>query len=62
MFQRNEEEVRDRLNAIKQKLCRKTVDQIQAEFNLELQPEGAAFKRIPTIVETRLETILQNLD
>ena len=62
MFQRTEEEVRDRLNAIKQKLCSKTVDQIQAEFNLELQPEGAAINAIRAIVETRLERILQHLD
>ncbi len=61
MFQRTEEEVRDRLNAILQQLCSNMLAQIQAEFNLELQPEGVAFKSIPTIVETRLERILQYL-
>lgn len=61
MFQRTEEEVRDRLNAMREQIYSNTRAQIQAEFNLELQPEGAAFKSIPTIVETRLERILQYL-
>ncbi|HAX75089.1 MAG TPA: hypothetical protein DCY88_04440 [Cyanobacteria bacterium UBA11372] len=59
MIQRTERQVRDRLNSIQQQLYSKTLAQIQAEFNLNLQPNGAAIKSIPAIVETRLETILQ---
>jgi DNA-binding transcriptional ArsR family regulator len=59
MMQKTEKEVRDRLNAIQQQLYSDALAQIQAEFNLNLQPQGAAIQSIPTIVETRLETILQ---
>jgi archaellum component FlaC len=59
MIQRTEQQVRDRLNAIQQQLYSDALAQIQAEFNLNLQPQGAAIQSIPAIVETRLETILQ---
>ena len=61
MFQRTEEEVRDRLNAILQQLCSNILAQIQAEFKLELQPEGEAFNALHAIVETRLPRVLQYL-
>jgi hypothetical protein len=61
MMQKTEEELRDSLKAMQQRLYSNTLAQIQAEFNLELQPEGAAIGTIPAIVETRLETILQYL-
>ena len=52
-------EVKELLEAMNQWVCSSMAEQIQAEIQLQFQPQGAAEKRITVITETRLATILQ---
>ncbi len=54
-----EVEVKELLEEIRQWLYSSIAEQIQAEIQLQFQPQGAAEKRITAITETRLESILQ---
>jgi hypothetical protein len=56
---KHEAEVKELLEAMRQWLYSSITEQIQAEIQLQFQPEGAAEKRITAITETRLESILQ---
>ncbi|AFZ21487.1 hypothetical protein Mic7113_5874 [Allocoleopsis franciscana PCC 7113] len=56
---KSEAEVKELLEVIKQWVCSSITEKIKAEIQLELQSQGAAQKRITTVTETRLETILQ---
>lgn len=56
---KSESEVKVLLEAIKQWLYVSITEQVQAEIQLCFQPQSAAKKRISTLTETRLETILQ---
>jgi hypothetical protein len=55
----SEAEVKELLEAMEQWLYSSMNEQIQAEIQLQFQPQGAAEKRITAITKTRLETILQ---
>jgi hypothetical protein len=54
-----EAEVKELLEAMRQWLFSSMTEQIQAEIQLQFQPQGAAQKRIIVSTETRLETLLQ---
>jgi DNA-directed RNA polymerase specialized sigma subunit len=56
---KSEAEVKELIEAMKQGLYNCMVEQIQAEIQLQFQPQGVAKKRITAITETRLESILQ---
>lgn len=55
----SEAEVKELLEVMRQWVCSSITEKIQAEIQLELQSQGAAQKRITSVTETRLETILQ---
>lgn len=56
---KSETEIKELLEIARQWLYNSMTEQIQAEIQLELQPQGAARKKIYVITETRLESILQ---
>jgi hypothetical protein len=56
---KSEAEIKELLEIARQWLYSSMTEQIQAEVQLELQPQGVARKKIYVITETRLESILQ---
>ncbi len=56
---KSETEVKALLEVMRQWVCSSITDKIQAEIQLQLQPQGVAIKRIHACTETRLETLLQ---
>jgi hypothetical protein len=56
---KSETEIKELLEIARQWLYSSMTEQIQAEIQLELQPQGVARQKICVITETRLESILQ---
>lgn len=56
---KSDAEVKELLEVMRQWVCSSITEKIQANFQLQLQLQGAATKKIMAFTETRLETLLQ---